>query len=76
MIALFSASDRVLVVWEQLWTSVRFGELHLVSRERLWQFYSRMWTIRWWPVVGGASRHSCSKDGSVKSSKGVEIIDV
>ncbi|QCE11999.1 hypothetical protein DEO72_LG10g3238 [Vigna unguiculata] len=32
MIALFSASDRVLVVWEQLQTSVRFGELHLMSR--------------------------------------------
>jgi len=32
MIALFSASDRVLVDWEQLPTYVRFGELHLVSR--------------------------------------------
>jgi len=32
MIALFSVSDRLLVVWEQLRTFVRFGELHLVSR--------------------------------------------
>jgi len=32
MIALFSASDRVLVVWENLQTYVRFGELHLVLR--------------------------------------------
>jgi len=32
MIVLFSLSDRVLVVWEQLRTSIRFGELHLVSR--------------------------------------------
>jgi len=32
MIALFSASDRVLVVWEQLRTSVHFGEFQLVSR--------------------------------------------
>jgi len=32
MIALFSAFDRVLVVWEQLRIYVRFGELHLVSR--------------------------------------------
>jgi len=30
MIALFSASDRVLIVWEQLPTFVRFGELNLV----------------------------------------------
>ena len=29
-----------------------------------------MWTIRWWPVVGGASRHSCSKDRSSFSPKG------
>ena len=34
--------------------------------------YSRVWTIRWWPVVGGASKHSCNKDRSVYSSKGVE----
>ena len=32
MIALFSVSVRVLVVWEQLQTSIRFEELHLVSR--------------------------------------------
>jgi len=32
MIALFSASDRVLVVWGQLQTYVHFGELHLLSR--------------------------------------------
>jgi len=35
-----------------------------------WQSYSRVWTIRWWPVVGGASRHSCSKDRSEISPKG------
>jgi len=29
-----------------------------------------VWTIRWWPVVGGASRHSCSKDRSSFSPKG------
>ncbi|QCE03578.1 hypothetical protein DEO72_LG8g1603 [Vigna unguiculata] len=34
--------------------------------------YFCVWTIRWWPVVGGTSRHSCSKDRSVYSSKGVE----
>jgi len=34
--------------------------------------YSRVWTIRWWLVVGGASRHLCNKDRSVYSSKCVE----
>jgi len=28
--------------------------------------------VRWWPVVGGVSRHSCNKDRSRYSSKGVE----
>ena len=36
----------------------------------LWQSYSHVWTIRWWLVVGGASRHSCSKDRSLISPKG------
>jgi len=71
MIALFSASDRVLVVWEQLRTPIRFGNSTLCCGERLWQTYSHVWTIRWWPVVGRASRHSYSKDRSVYSSKGV-----
>jgi len=34
--------------------------------------YSHVWTIRWWPVVGRASRHSCNKDRPMYSSKGVE----
>jgi len=38
--------------------------------EMLWQSYSHVWTIRWWPVVRGASRHSCSKDRSLISPKG------
>jgi len=38
--------------------------------EMLWQSYFHVWTIRWWPVVGGASRHSCSKDQSLISPKG------
>jgi len=38
--------------------------------EMLWQSYSHVWTIRWWPVVGGANRHSCSKDRSLISLKG------
>jgi len=38
--------------------------------EMLWQGYSHGWTIRWWPVVGGASRHSCSEDRSLFSLKG------
>ena len=50
---------------------VRFGELHLVSRIVVVAIYSRVWTIRRWPVVRGASRHSCSKDRSMYSSKGV-----
>jgi len=29
-----------------------------------------VWTIRWWPVVGGASRHSCSEDRSLFLPKG------
>ena len=29
-----------------------------------------MWTIRWWPVVGGAGGHSYSKDRSLFSPKG------
>ncbi|QCD86300.1 hypothetical protein DEO72_LG3g821 [Vigna unguiculata] len=38
--------------------------------EMLWQGYSHVWTIRWWPVVRGASRHSCSEDRSLFSPKG------
>jgi len=38
--------------------------------EMLLQSHSHVWTIRWWPVVGGASRHSCSKDRSFISPKG------
>jgi len=38
--------------------------------EMLWQSYSHVWTIRWWLVVGGASRHSCNKDRSLISPKG------
>jgi len=41
--------------------------------EMLWQGYSHVWTIRWWPVVGGASRHSCIKDRSLFSLKGYRI---
>jgi len=37
--------------------------------ELLWQGYSHVWTIRWWPIVGGASRHSCSEDRSLFSPK-------
>jgi len=36
----------------------------------LWQSHSHVWTIRWWPVVGGASRHLYSKDRSLISPKG------
>jgi len=36
----------------------------------LWQCYSHVWTIRWWPVVEGASGHSCNKDRSQISPKG------
>jgi len=38
--------------------------------EMLWQSYSHVGTIRWWPVVGGASRHSCSEDRPLFSLKG------
>jgi len=38
--------------------------------EMLWQGCSHVWTIRWWPVVGGASRHSCNKDRSLFSPEG------
>ena len=34
--------------------------------------YSRVWTIRWWPVVRGASRHSWQQGSINVSSKGVE----
>jgi len=61
-----------LVVWRQLRTLVHFGELHLVSRIVVVAIYSRVWTFRWWLVVGEASRHSCSKDQLVYSPKGVE----
>ena len=37
--------------------------------EMLWQSYSYVWTIRWWPVVGGASGHLCNKDRSLISPK-------
>ena len=39
----------------------------------LWQCYSHVWAIRWWPVVGGASGHSCSEDRSLFSLKGYRI---
>jgi len=29
-----------------------------------------VWTIRWWPVLGGASRHSYSEDQSLFLPKG------
>ena len=61
-----------LVVWGQLQTTVHFGELHLVSQIVAMAIYSRVWTIRWWLVVEGASRHPCNTDRSVYSSKGVE----
>ena len=38
--------------------------------EILWQGYSHVWTIKWWPVVRGARRHSCIKDRSLFSPKG------
>jgi len=38
--------------------------------EMLWQSHSHVWTIRWWPVVGGAIRHSYNKDRSLISPKG------
>jgi len=38
--------------------------------EMLWKSYSHMWTIRWWPVVGGASRYSYNKDRLLFSPKG------
>jgi len=60
-----------LVIWGQLQTSVHFGELHLVSRIMAVEIYSRVWSIRLWPVVIRASRHSCSKDRSVYSLRGV-----
>jgi len=41
--------------------------------EMMWQSYSHVWTNRWWPVVGGASRHSCNKDRSLFSLKGYRI---
>jgi len=41
--------------------------------EMLWQCYSHVWTIRWWPVVGGASGHSCSEDRSLFSLKGYRM---
>jgi len=47
-----------------------FGNSTWCHGEMLWQSYSHVWTIRWWPVVGGASRHSCSKDQSLISPKG------
>jgi len=31
------------------------------------------WTIRWWPVVRGASVHSCSEDRSLFSLKGYRV---
>jgi len=36
----------------------------------LWQSYSHVWTIKWWPVVEGASRHSYTKDRSLILPKG------
>jgi len=47
-----------------------FGNFTWCCGERSWQSYSHMLTNRWWPVVGGASRHSCSKDQSLISPKG------
>ena len=58
--------------WGQLRTAAHFGELHLVSQIAAATIYSHVWTIRWWLVVGGPSRHSCSKDRLVYSSKDVE----
>jgi len=48
-IALFSATDWILVVWGQLQTSIHFGELHLVPRIVVVAIYSHVWTIRWGP---------------------------
>jgi len=51
-------SDEVGSLWGQIRTVVRIGELHLVLRIVVVKMYSCVWTIRWWPVVGGASRNS------------------
>jgi len=63
-------SDRDLVVWKQLQLRFVLGNSTWCHSEMLWQSYSHVWTIRWWPVVGGASRHSYSKDRSLISPKG------
>jgi len=61
----------------ELWYSGNNYKLMFVLRsstwchgEMLWQSYSHVWTIKWWPVVGGSSRHSCSEDRSLISPKG------
>ena len=63
-------SDRDLVVWEQLKLMFVLGNSTWCHSEMLWQSYSHVWTFRWWLVVGGASKHSCSKDRSLVSPKG------
>jgi len=47
-----------LVVLGQIRLRFILGNSTWCYRLWLWQIYSRMWTIRWWPMVGGASRHS------------------
>jgi len=53
MIALFSAPDRVLVVWEQLQSYVCFRELHLVSR---WNVVAKLFSRVDYQVVACSQR--------------------
>jgi len=46
------------------------GSSNWCHGEMLWQSYSYVWTIKWWPIVGGASRDSCNKDRSLISPEG------
>jgi len=70
VIALFSAFCYSFGSLEQLQIMFVSGNSTWCHGEMLWQSYSHVWTIRWWPVVEGASRHSCSKDRSLISPKG------
>jgi len=45
------------------------GSFTWCHSEMLWKSYSHVWTIWWWPVVGRASRHSCSEDRSLITPK-------
>jgi len=72
-IALLGISRRVWYSWDKYGLRFVLGNSTWCRGSWSWQIYFFVWTIRWWHVVGGVSRHTWQQRSIYVIIKGCRI---